>query len=87
MTPAPRRRLIKADLTLRLSNSFDDDDDDINKDNNRNSEKKSTSSDENVFNSQHPEPVSLPSEKNSEETKKTRRFSLKNCKHILCHNN
>lgn len=29
MTPAPRRRLIKADLNLRLSNSFEEEDDDI----------------------------------------------------------
>lgn len=29
VTPAPRRRLIKADLNLRLSNSFEEEDDDI----------------------------------------------------------
>lgn len=29
VTPTPRRRLIKADLNLRLSNSFEEEDDDI----------------------------------------------------------
>jgi spire-like protein len=70
ITPAPRRRLIKADLTLRLSNSFDDEEDnDI-----------FNANESQVFHKpEEEESLSLP----TQPEKKSRRFSLRNCEKFL----